>query len=237
MRSAIRSPNQPVIFKVTQNDGLVAAGGAPGAERDRDDRRAGPRAGALDAGTSRGCRRQFASRPTRSASRASPIFTASGTQGAAGKIVVDTGNDQIGLIGQPLPKPFIAVVVDAGNNRLGGVPVTFTVQSRAAATSTDSRASPSPRDSDGRAAATLTLGSQEGNANNLVQANFHGQPALRRPASRASGRAPGNPADTMISGVVLDNSNVPIPGVTVRARADQRPALELRRRADGAVVP
>src|SRR6185295_6425932 len=56
------------------------------------------------------------------------VFTATGTQGAAGKIVVDTGNDQIGAISEPLPKPFIAVVVDEGNNRLANVPVTFTVR-------------------------------------------------------------------------------------------------------------
>ena len=68
------------------------------------------------------------------------IFTASGTQGAAGKIVVDTGNDQIGAVGQPLPKPFIAVVVDDGNNRLAGVPVTSPC-SRAAAASTGNRRS------------------------------------------------------------------------------------------------
>src|SRR6185295_10677718 len=99
------------------------------------------------------------------------IFTASGTQGAAGKIVVDTGNDQIGAIGQALPRPFIAVVVDGGNNRLGGVPVTFTVQhgrgSLGGQTTYDV-----VTDSDGRAAATLTLGLQEGNDNHLGSATF-----------------------------------------------------------------
>ena len=47
--------------------------------------------------------------------------------GPPGKIVVDSGNDQIGAVNQPLPRPLIAVVVDSGNNRLAGVPVTFTV--------------------------------------------------------------------------------------------------------------
>ena len=74
-------------------------------------------------------------------------------------------------------------------------------------------------DSDGRAAATLTLGFQEGNSNNLVTATFPGNTAF--PASfTASGLGPGNPNATVISGVVLDNSNNPIAGATVRALLD-----------------
>src|SRR5207302_3104080 len=71
-------------------------------------------------------------------------------------------------------------------------------------------------DSDGRVVRTLTLGMQEGNANNLVGATFpsnQGFPA----AFTASGRFPGDPVKTTISGVVLDNSNVPILGVRVSA--------------------
>ncbi len=71
-------------------------------------------------------------------------------------------------------------------------------------------------DSDGRAAATLTLGMQEGNANNLVLATFDGNLGFAA-AFTASGRVPGNPSQTTISGVVMDNSNTPIPGVLVRA--------------------
>jgi hypothetical protein len=210
-------PNKPVIFKVTQNDGMVNVGGAGGAPaptviattdaqgQAQVQWKLGMRAGAggnsLDAysvgfsGTA--------------------IFTATGTQGPAGKIVVDTGNDQIGAVGQSLAKPLIAVVVDSGNNRLGGVPVTFTVKEGGGAF--DGQPSFTVNtDSDGRAAATLTLGLQEGNANNLVDVNFPSNTGF--PASfTASGRAAGDPLNTTISGVVLDNSNVPIPGVTIRA--------------------
>lgn len=143
------------------------------------------------------------------------IFTATGTQGTAEKIVVDTGNDQVGAVSQPLPKPFIAVVVDHGNNRLAGVPVTFTVRQGGG----HFEGQPSftvDTDSDGRAAATLTLGLQEGNASNLVEAGFPSSQGL--PATfTASSRMPGDPAKTVISGVVLDNSDVPISGVIVRA--------------------
>jgi hypothetical protein len=230
-------PNQPVIFKVTQNDGMVAAGGPPtpsviamtnvqgqaqvqwtlGA-------RAGAGANAMEA---------YAVGFSGMA-----LFTATGTQGPAGNIVVDSGNDQIGAVNQPLPRPLIAVVVDSGNNRLAGVPVTFTVIEGGGSfagqpggtdtadltftvtqNGTSFAGQPSitvTTDSDGRAAATWTLGPQEGHANNLVEASFpsnQGFPA----AFTASGRVSGDPAQTTISGVVLDNSNVPIPGVTIRA--------------------
>ena len=148
-------------------------------------------------------------------SQGTSIFTATGTQGLAGKIVVDTGGNQIGPIGQPLPKPFIAVVVDEGNNRLRDVPVTFTVGQGGG--SVDGQQSVTVvTDSDGRAAATLTLGMQEGESNNVVSATFESNQGFPA-AFTASGRAPGNPADTTISGVVLDNTNQPIPGVTIRA--------------------
>jgi hypothetical protein len=143
------------------------------------------------------------------------IFTATGTLGPAGKIVIDTGNNQIGEVNQPLPRPLIAVVVDTGNNRLGGVPVTFTVKEGGGSFGGQPSFTVNT-DSDGRVAATLTLGFQEGNANNLIEADFPSNQSF--PASfTASGRAPGEAARTAISGVVLDNSNVPIPGVTIRA--------------------
>ncbi len=70
-------------------------------------------------------------------------------------------------------------------------------------------------DSDGRVAATLVLGPSAGNSNNSVSASFTGN--LGTPAVfRASGRIAGSAANTSVSGVVLDNTNTPLPGVTVR---------------------
>lgn len=143
------------------------------------------------------------------------IFNATGTQGPPGIIVIDSGNNQISAVNQPLPKPLIAVVVDSGSNRLPNVPVTFTVKQGGGSFNGQTTLS-TTSDSDGRVAATLTLGLQEGNSNNLIEANFATNQGF--PASfTASGRAQGDPAKTTISGVVLDNSNVPIPAVTIRA--------------------
>lgn len=206
--------DQPVIFKVIQDDGMVKAGGPFAATvivntdahgmaqvQWKLGMRAGAGGNSVEAyvvgvnGTA--------------------IFTATATLGLPGKIVIDTGNDQIGEINQPLPKPFIAVVVDSGNNRLGGVPVTFTVKEGGGNFGSQPNFTV-VSDSDGRVAATLTLGAKEGNANNLVEASFPSNQSF--PVSfTASGRAPGDPNKTTISGVVLDNSNVPIPGVTIRA--------------------
>src|SRR3989441_997212 len=206
--------NKPVIFKVTKNDGIVASGVAPAptAIVNTDAQ------GQARVQWTLGMRAGAGGNSVEAYSvgfEGTAIFTATGTLGQAGKVVIDTGNDQIGLIGEPLPKAFIAVVVDGGNNRLAGIPVTFTVQQGGG--TIDGQPSVTVNtDSDGRVAATLTLGPHEGNANNLVEVNFlsnQGFPA----AFSASGRAPGEPMKTTISGVVLDNSNNPIPGVTLRA--------------------
>jgi len=203
-----------VIFKVTQNDGTVSSDGSSGAAvltttdaqgKARAQWTLGSRAGAGGNAVE-----AYAVGVAGTA-----LFAASGTQGAPGKIVVDAGNDQIGVVGEPLPKPLIAVVVDGGSNRLKGVPVTFRVI-EGGGSFAGSPTFTVNTDSDGRAAANLTLGLLEGEGNNVVEVAFPSSQGLPI-AFKASGRVAGNPAETSISGVVLDNSNAPIPGVTVRA--------------------
>jgi hypothetical protein len=66
--------------------------------------------------------------------------------------------------------------------------------------------------------AKVGLGLEEGRGNNAVLATFDGNPGS--PAIfTASGLIAGNPAQTSVSGVVLDNSNLPIPGVIMRLLA------------------
>lgn len=206
--------DKQVVFKVTQNDGVVAAGGPPAPTVITTTNAQGQ----AQAQWKLGMRAGAGGNSVEAYSvgfDGTAIFTATGTQGPAGKVIVDTGNDQIGAINQSLPKPLIAVVIDGGNNRLPGVPVTFTVKEGGGSFGGQPTFTVAT-DSDGRAAATLTLGTQEGNSNNVVEVSFPSNTGF--PASfTASGRAPGDPAKTSISGVVLDNSNLPIPGVTVRA--------------------
>jgi hypothetical protein len=207
-------PNKPVIFKVTQDDGMVSAGGPLAPTVIATTNAQGQAQAQWKLGMRAGAGANSVEAYVVGVS-GTAIFTETGTEGPAGKIVIDTGNNQIGEVNQPLPKPLIGVVVDNGNNRLAGVPVTFTVK-EGGGTFGGQTSLTVNTDSDGRVAATLTLGFQEGNANNLIEANFPSNQSF--PASfTASGRAPGDASKTTISGVVLDNSNVPIPGVTIRA--------------------
>lgn len=145
---------------------------------------------------------------------ATAVFSSSAVSSGATLINVDSGNNQFGVVGESLPLPFIAVVTDAGHNRIPGVPVTFTakqgkgnINGRPSVTSNS--------DGDGRVEVVLTLGPDAGINNNLVEATFPGNAAF--PATfTATGRTLGPAATTAISGVVLDNSNQPIPGVTMR---------------------
>jgi Glucodextranase, domain B len=141
------------------------------------------------------------------------LFSESASPAAPARIVVDVGNNQEGAVDQRLPLPFVAVVIDQGNNRLPGVPVTFDV-TQGGGTLGGQQTTTVTTDSDGRAEAVLTLGPAEGPDGNVVVAGFPGNPG---PGATfvASGKVPGDPADTRLSGVVLDNTNQPIAGVTL----------------------
>jgi len=218
--SVTDSTGQPVagvnvIFKVTQNNGMLASGAQAAAPTLIVPTNAQGQAQAqwtlgFRSGAGSDMAQAYAVGYTGTA-----LFTSSASQGNAAAIVVDSGNAQVGAINQALPKPLIAVVTDSGHNRLANVPVTFTV-SQGGGNIGGQQSVTVNSDSDGRVAATLTLGLQEGIANNLVQANFPGNTGFAANFT-ASGMAPGPAANTAITGVLLDNTNNPIPGVTLRA--------------------
>jgi glucodextranase-like protein len=206
--------NQTVVFKVTGNNGGVTADGS-----------AASSAAAVNTGVN-GQAQVFwilgqrsgagiNSVQASSALAVSPVnFTATAVTADAATIVIDSGNAQTGVLGEKLAFPFVAAVVDSGHNRVPNVPVTLTVKSGGgnlggASTQTVTT------DSNGRAIAVLTLGTETGNSNNVVEATFPGNAGIPVVFS-ASARAPADPANTTISGVVLDNSNNPIVGATMR---------------------
>lgn len=207
-------PNQTVVFKVTGNNGTVTDGNAAPASAiavttDANGQaqilwtlgqRAGSGINTLQASSA------LAVSPTN--------FTATGINAPATQIVVDSGNNQTGVLGQDLPFPLVAIVVDAGHNRVPNVPVTFTV-TQGNGNVGGMPATTINTDSNGRAIAVLTLGLQDGVNNNIVEASFTGNTGAAA-AFVATAKAPGNPANTTISGVVLDNSNQPIQGATIR---------------------
>jgi hypothetical protein len=146
------------------------------------------------------------------------VFTASALPAEPAAIVVDSGGLQVGVAGQRVPRPLIAAVIDSGHNRLEGIPVVFRVVQGAGRFADGSGEAVVTTDSDGRAIVTFTLDSEEGVANNVVEARIVGFEEGPLASFVASGRAAGDPAATSISGVVLDNTNVPIAGVTLRVK-------------------
>lgn len=146
------------------------------------------------------------------------VFTASALPAEPAAIVVDSGSLQVGVTGQRVPRPLIAAVIDSGHNRLEGVPVLFRVVQGEGTFADGSPEAVVTTDSDGRAIVTFTLDAEEGVANNVVEARIQGLEEGPLASFVASGRAAGDPAATSISGVVLDNTNVPIAGVTLRVK-------------------
>jgi hypothetical protein len=203
---------QAVTFTVVQNDGSLSSGG----QSARTVTVMTNGAGESSAGWTLGQRAGAGN--NRVQARASGFdgvvdFHADAQPGPPSLLVVDVGSDQFGVIGEVVPRPFVAVAFDAAGNRLADVPVTFTVT--AGGGSIEGLASVIVRtDSDGRAWVKPRLGPDEGADGNVIVASM---PNGNTPAVFvATGRAPGAVSDTRISGIVLDNTNVPITGVTLR---------------------
>lgn len=206
-------PNQPVVFKVTGNSGLVASGGAgtPSAAVMTDTNGRAQVLWTLGQRSGAGINSVRAS----AALTIAPVdFTATALTGPAAHIVIDSGDNQTGIAGQPLTFPLVTVVTDAGYNRVPNVAVTFKVAAGGGALDgADSKVVTT--DSDGRALALFAPGPENLNSSHLVEATFAGNPGS--PATfLATSKAVGDPAATRISGVVLDNSDHPIPDVTIR---------------------
>lgn len=206
--------SQPVVFQVTADSGTVSPSGAAGTSSAQVNTNS---AGQAQVFWTLG---QRAGTGTNTLQVSSPLaiapeyFAATALSGSAAQIVADSGDDQTGIAGQPLTFPLVSVVTDAGHNRIPNVPVTFSVVA-GGGTLNGVASQVITSDSDGRVQAVLTLGTQAGANNNLVEATFAGNPGSVV-AFSASGRIASNPANTTISGVVLDNSDNPIPSATMR---------------------
>lgn len=206
------SPGKMVIFKVTQNDGLLTAGGRTA----RSVVVATDANGVAQVNFRVGTRVGEGNHQVQAMVVGMPVdalFRISALPAPPALLVADTGSGQLGVVGKALPKPFVAVVVDSGNNRLRNVPIVFTVvEGNGSLESNTSKTVLT--DSDGRALATLTLGLEEGVENNRVEARFAGISGVPV-VFAASGMVPGPASETSVSGVVLDNSDVPVPGATI----------------------
>jgi hypothetical protein len=205
--------NRQLVFAVAEGDGTITAGGAPSRTLVATSDAQGQAQVTWRLATRAGAGKNRVDVTTPGVSGAA-VFLATGLPGAPAQISLDAGTRQFGLVSRLLPHPFVSVVTDLGHNRMTGVPVTFRVVKGGG--NFDGQPSVTiSTDAYGRALATLTLGPDEGIENNVVEADFAGNAGL--PARFvATGEVAGAPAATQVSGLVLDNSNLPVSGVTVR---------------------
>jgi hypothetical protein len=142
-------------------------------------------------------------------------FVETALPGAPAQLVVDSGDQQVGIAGQQLPRPLVAVVTDQGFNRLQNVAVSFAVIKGQGSFADGQPSLSAVSDSDGRVIVTLTLDPSQGIANNVVRATMGTSSGSAQVAFTATGKVAGEPAATSISGLILDNANQPVAGVTV----------------------
>lgn len=205
--------DETVIFKVTKNNGTLTDGSNSASSLAITTNAQGQAQASWTLGTRAGAGNNMVE-AVAVGYEGSATFTAIAQLGTAAKIQMDLGNNQPGMIGEPLPNPFVVVVTDEGHNRLANVPVTFSVLAGGGNFAGQPSTTIST-DSDGRALAVLTLGTEVGFDNHVVEATFEGNTG-QVATFVASGMVAGHPANTSISGVVLDNMDIPIEGVTVR---------------------
>ena len=164
-------------------------------------------------------------------------FSANATGNLGNKISVNSGNNQRGGVGQILPESFVVAVTDDGANAVKDARVRFEVIRGlgllAGVGSTDFNTHfEALTDSDGRATVEYRLGHLEGMDAQRVLAtlidaapNEDGSTAVISAGFSATAFVPADPGLTSVSGLVLDNQDNPIPGVTVHAEGSNRQAV------------
>ncbi|MDH5445719.1 MAG: carboxypeptidase-like regulatory domain-containing protein [Gammaproteobacteria bacterium] len=209
-----------VVFRVTQGDGVVGAGTSTESQ------------GVLVVTDANGVAQTSFKLGSRSGNgnqrvRARAVgydgevvFHASATTNPGDKVSVNSGNNQRGAVNQPLPQPFVAVVTDGGANVVENAQIEFAITKGSGRFQNGQAAYIATTDSDGRATAHMTLGSEAGFDVQRVTATLSGTGL--HASFTASGFVPADPGNTRISGIVLDNQDVPLPGMTIRVEGTTR---------------
>jgi hypothetical protein len=203
---------KPVLFKVVSTDGMLDGGQRQVAVTTGPDGRAAVH---FTLGKRAGVANQMVE-ATISRFRGPAVFRATALPADPSLIVVDAGNQQLGLAGHALPQPLVAAVTDAGFNRLAGVQVTFRVVRGRGQFQNRQQQITVATDTDGRAIVPFVLPPEEEDASHVVQAvisDLEGSPVA---TFVSYGRTAGEASQTSISGIVVDNSNMAVPGVTLR---------------------
>jgi hypothetical protein len=201
-----------VLFKVVSSDGSLDGGARQVAVTTGPDGRASAR---FKLGTRAGVANQVVE-ATVSRFRGPAVFRATAVAGDPSLVVVDAGDQQLGVAGQALPQPLVATVTDAGYNRLAGIPVIFRVARGRGQFQNRQQEITVATDSDGRAIMPFILPPEEEDASHVVNATIAGLENSPAASFVSYARMAGEASQTSISGIVVDNTNVPLPGVTLR---------------------
>lgn len=157
-------------------------------------------------------------------------FTGTARNQDASRISVSSGNNQRGGQFQGLPSPFVVTVFDGGGNFIKGAQAKFEVITGGGHFENNESMLIVTTDSDGRASAHLTLGGITGIDQQYIKATLldanNGENSESVTAGfTASALVVGDAGNTRITGVVLDNQNHPIPGVTLHIDGSNRKAI------------
>ena len=150
------------------------------------------------------------------------VFSASAYANAPAFIVASRGSQQFGMMGSLLPEPLIARVTDGSKNPVPGVDVVFRVKEGGGRLRVGDF-EPAEEvmvttDRDGNAIVDLELGNalaDLGDSSQVVEAQVYARDGLTAEFV-AHNLRPGALDETSITGLVLDNSNLPMKGVEVK---------------------
>jgi hypothetical protein len=155
------------------------------------------------------------------------IFSVSGLGKIGNKLSVNSGNNQRGVVGQVLPEPMVVAVTDIGANVVQGARVQFKVDKGQGSLQNGESVYETVTDSDGRATSEFTLGFLVGGDAQRVTATLIDGPEdiVVSAGFSATAFIPAEPSLTSITGVVLNNQEAPLEGVTVRIDDNNRQAI------------
>lgn len=152
------------------------------------------------------------------------IFIASATGNIGDKLSINSGNNQRGAVGQRLPQPFIVSVTDDGANVVKGARVLFIVERGEGKLQGDQKEFTAVTDSDGRATVEYKLGFLPGRDAQRVSATLIDSPEgiVITAGFTATAFIPAEAGNTTVTGIVLNNQDSPIEGVTIRIDGSNR---------------
>eukprot|EP00903_Cladosiphon_okamuranus_P004407 g4405.t1 len=220
--NGVPDENKPVVFRVVDGDGMLQPGTADesqGAVVYTDSN------GEAEVQFRLGSRAGLGSNRVRARAvgyDGEAVFNAESNYGAVAIVGIIDGNNQRGSILQPLASPFIVAVTDTGANLVPGAEVEFTASTGSGKFANGEQTYLTTTDMDGRASAQFILGSETGLGVQRVTANLVASDSIA--VFTASAFVPGDPGDTAISGVILDNQDNPMPSVIVSIEGSSRTA-------------